>query len=465
MKTALALIAASLAKAFVIPSQQQLSLFGEVLPHRDQQRIPQLSDDTQLLEDETYFLPHAVRTSENIGRLIEQPHKVDILPFEPDDEGVEHGGDWDNDWEDNYSIQSHPDAQLRGGHHPGHGHFNMTLYEMIKSSSHTKIFAKLVDKFDDVVDILNSTSSNHTVFIPTDKAFEEFRGHPHVSDKLIKKVIMYHIAPEQYPTQRVFTSRTVPTLLEPHELGHYPQRICTQFGLKGLTLNFFVSIIKSNLYGTNGVAHGLNHILIPPFPAAETINFVPTFFSTFELGLFKTGLFKYINDTSTHSGATFFAPTNHAFRKLGFRLNAFLFSRCGEKYLDALLKYHISYNRTLYSDAYNKPKHKDANPESIHVDLPTLLKDHHLSIDIEHINRFVNFKINGFTSVTVPDAVARDGVIHVLNRVLIPPCHPRDKVCRDNELIYNPYSDDEEEPFFNLTVEDLIDRLDPYLEN
>lgn len=54
-----------------------------------------------------------------------------------------------------------------------------------------------------------------------------------------------------------------------------------------------------------------------------------------------------------------FAPSNFAFQKLGPRLNAFLFSSYGQKYLKALLKYHIVANQTLYSDAYYKADEVD----------------------------------------------------------------------------------------------------------
>ena len=85
---------------------------------------------------------------------------------------------------------------------------------------------------------------------------------------------------------------------------------------------------------------------------AQIIDFLPTEFSTLELGLVKTGLFDAINDTSNHVGGTVFAPSNFAFKKLGPRTNGFLFSSYGLKYLKALLKYHVVANRTLYSDAY-----------------------------------------------------------------------------------------------------------------
>ena len=93
---------------------------------------------------------------------------------------------------------------------------------------------------------------------------------------------------------------------------------------------------------------------------ATIIDFLPTEFSTLELGLVKTGLFDGLNDTSTHVGGTVFAPSNFAFQKLGPRINGFLFSSYGQKYLKALLKYHLVANQTLYSDAYYKSDGVDA---------------------------------------------------------------------------------------------------------
>lgn len=86
----------------------------------------------------------------------------------------------------------------------------------------------------------------------------------------------------------------------------------------------------------------------------DIIGFLPGEFSTLELALTKTDLVHKLNDTTKHIGGTIFAPSNFAFQLLGPRLNAFLFSSYGEKYLKALLLYHVVANHTLYSDAYYK---------------------------------------------------------------------------------------------------------------
>ena len=90
---------------------------------------------------------------------------------------------------------------------------------------------------------------------------------------------------------------------------------------------------------------------MPPPDTLKIIELFPGEYSTLDLGLRKTGLFHDFENTA-QTGGTFFAPSNFAFQKLGPKINAFLFSKYGEKYLKAILKYHVISNTTLYSDAY-----------------------------------------------------------------------------------------------------------------
>jgi len=106
-----------------------------------------------------------------------------------------------------------------------------------------------------------------------------------------------------------------------------------------------------------------------------------------------------------------------------------------------LLQYHIVANQTLYSDAFYKAKgeSKDIREEDIpkgrfHVDLPTLLEEKSLSIDIARWGGFITMKINGFGSVAVQDGIAKDGVIHVVSSLLIPPKTPGSAAWMGEEL-------------------------------
>lgn len=137
-----------------------------------------------------------------------------------------------------------------------------------------------------------------------------------------------------------------------------------------------------------------------------------------------------------------------------------MFSKYGEKYLKALLKYHVVANQTLYSDAFYKEKSSSGEGEVgeegipkgyFHVDLPTLLEDKSLSIDVARYGGLISIKINGFSSVAVQDGIAKDGVIHVVSSVLVPPKTPGGE-------------QESEEEVREMDVEELKERLESFVQ-
>jgi uncharacterized surface protein with fasciclin (FAS1) repeats len=139
---------------------------------------------------------------------------------------------------------------------PGHGHghhapSNKTLYELITESKYTTILAKLINEYPDLVETLNSTAANYTVFAPTDKAFKKIPKHSRKPSKeLIKKVLAYHFSPDVYTTGRILASHTIPTALKETSLGGEAQRLRVSLSLRGLYVNFYSRIIASNLVRT-----------------------------------------------------------------------------------------------------------------------------------------------------------------------------------------------------------------------
>ncbi|KAL1965446.1 hypothetical protein VTN77DRAFT_5702 [Rasamsonia byssochlamydoides] len=351
----------------------------------------------------------------------------------------------------------HDEPEDEEPHHGGDGKPNQTIYELISQNEHTRIFAKIINEFDEAVDYLNSTKANYTVFVPVDAAFKKFQNHPKPPKEFILKWLKYHISPEVYTRRAFFSAQTVPTLLQEENNSTNPQRISTQVGFRGLTLNFHSHVVRSNIFATNGVIHALDEILFPPFSAVDTIDIVPSLLSTLNLGLVKTGLVELLGPDTPKSGGTLFAPTNRAFAKLGPKINGFLFSRFGQKYLKALLKYHIVANRTLFSDAYYGPKNETVDG---HVDLPTLLHGRHLSIDIRHFHRFTHFIINRHTRVSVSNVPVKEGVIHLVSSVIIPPKKQSSNDSQVEDVL--PERHHHKEP--EMTVEELIERLEPYVE-
>jgi uncharacterized surface protein with fasciclin (FAS1) repeats len=194
---------------------------------------------------------------------------------------------------------------------------------------------------------------------------------------------------------------------------------------------------------------------VPPPPAARLVSLFPSKFSTLLLAADKTGLSGEKHAETT--GLTVFAPTNRAFQKLGVAANAFLFNtEKGIKYLKALLLYHMVADETLYTDEYYGRQAADGNDgddvhdegSTFHVDLPSLLHEKSIGVDIARRFGFVTMRVNGFTDVSTQDVVAKDGVVQVLHSVLIPPhSHKGAWAEEDGEI----------------EVEDLMERLDPFL--
>lgn len=461
MKFSTVLPLAALSTAFVLPNEQVLSEL-KIEDQHDKSTVwheEAVSTKDELLSSFEQYFQRAKDATEEIWSDVSKSSKslMDEAFSRADSAFHETATDMQS-WFENNVVDALDEHHGGKPHHPPHHRPNQTVYELIAASNYTKTLAKLISDYPDLVEALNSTSANYTVFAPTDKAFEKIPDHaPKPSKEQLKAILSYHVLPDVYPAGRVLYAHTAPTLLKGEHLSSKPepQRVAFKFTLRGLTVNFYARIIAVNIFGTNGVIHGVDSIILPPPKTLTLIDLFPTEFSTLELGLGKTGLLEKLN-TTDHAGGTFFAPSNFAFQKLGPRINAFLFSKYGEKYLKALLEYHVVPDNTLYSDAYYKAGSSgEQDMESkaggyFHVDLPTLLKDRQLSVDIARYGGFISIKINGFSSVSVQDGIAEDGVLHVVSSVLIPPKHV-------GGADVEQYAGEE------LTVEDLKERLEPFV--
>ncbi|KAF6805499.1 fasciclin domain-containing protein [Colletotrichum musicola] len=324
-----------------------------------------------------------------------------------------------------------------------------TIYELISESEYTTAFAKLVNDYDDIVDVLKSTKANHTLFVPTNRAFEHIPKHKKPSKEVIEAILKYHVGIGDYDAKRVLRTHTLPTLLNEPWLGDKPQRLRTSVGLGGVRINFYARVVAVNIRAKNGIIHAVNSLIIPPPLVGRELTLLPSQFSTLLLAYEKTDFVKYIHGVKS-TGTTVFAPSNNAFARLGPKANAFLFnSPTGLKFLKALLKYQIVANTTLYSDAiYKLDEKKDVNVmEHYHVDLPTLLCGKNIAVDVATWRGWTRVKLNGYIPIVVADGIAKNGVIHVPGRVPIPPHkHKKDNV--EGEI----------------SVEELKERLADYID-
>jgi hypothetical protein len=154
---------------------------------------------------------------------------------------------------DSLAFGEHDDAdRFFGGHSPHHGRdfSNLTIYQIISESNYTKTFAKFVDKHDNIVDILNSTDANYTLFVPIDhgrKGKDHDKSDDKPSDEFVEHALQYHIADGEYPARRLWRTHTLPTLLKEPFLGGEAQRLRIGFSiLSGIRVNFFSKVVAAN---------------------------------------------------------------------------------------------------------------------------------------------------------------------------------------------------------------------------
>ena len=131
-------------------------------------------------------------------------------------------------------------------HH--HNKPNQTIYQLISTSKYTTKLAAAINEYPDLVVLLNGTIANYTVFAPIDSAFDKIPDKaPKPSKEFLKNVLLYHVSPEYYPAGKVLVTHTVPTALTVDTVGIGPQRVSTNIGLKGLTVNFYARIIAIDI--------------------------------------------------------------------------------------------------------------------------------------------------------------------------------------------------------------------------
>ncbi|KAI5818581.1 FAS1 domain-containing protein [Pyronema omphalodes] len=351
--------------------------------------------------------------------------KEDVLDGSFDEDGFTGYGHPDTGDHDDRKPIHKPKMPPRDPHGP---HMNSTIYDLLQKSKHSKRFFELIKEDKDLSAMLQDRNNNHTVFVPSNKAFDmldKYKKHHNVTKEMLHDVLLYHIAPGYHQGQDLRFHNTLVSSLPAPDLGDdLHQRLRIGLNKKGPTVNFYSQFVMLDVRANNGVIHGLSSILFTPPPVKSIFHCIPEEFSTTAGALKKTGLLDLI-DQKDHP-MTLFAPSNHVWKRLGHKITSFLFSNKGEKYLKTIMKYHIVPDHVLYSDAMAGSYRGGIPPEGLnhgytHLDMPTLLKNKTLSVDITRMERFLSFRVNGLSEVVISDGITKSGVLHVLDHLLIPP--------------------------------------------
>ena len=238
-----------------------------------------------------------------------------------------------------------------------------------------------------LVDLLKTTGP-FTVFAPNNAAFAKVP--PATLNALLadpaklRQVLLYHVVPGRIRSTDLTAGKVITA-----------QGSAATIGLTGgVTIND-ATVIAANVEASNGVIHVLDSVILPPPSLVETALASPDF-STLVAAVQAAGL---VDLLTSLRDATVFAPNNAAFAKLPTGTLESLLANTNQ--LRTILLYHLVNGRVRSTDL-TPGKVATVQGAAVTVDLTG------------------GVRINA-SQVIAADVEASNGVLHVLDTVLLPP--------------------------------------------
>lgn len=277
----------------------------------------------------------------------------------------------------------------------GHGKPAATIVQVATEAGQFQTLVAAV-KAAGLADTL-SGKGPFTVFAPTDEAFAKL-GKDAIADllkpenkKKLVAVLTYHVAGAELPAAKVTTAKSIATL----------QGQALTVAVDGGKVKVGgANVVKTDVTASNGVIHVIDAVLMPPAePSIVDVAAKAGTFGTLLAAAKAAGL----AETLAKDGPfTVFAPTDAAFAALGNDAVADLLKPENKQKLAAILKHHVVAGRVMAADAM---KLKEA----------TTIGGTTLALRSEG----KSLRVGGAT-VTAADVAAGNGVIHVVDAVIVP---------------------------------------------
>ncbi len=236
-----------------------------------------------------------------------------------------------------------------------------------------------------------------TVFAPTDDAFAkvpketlEMLLKPENKEKL-KAVLTYHVVPGKVMAKDVVGLKGAKSL--------NGQRIDVKVDGSKVSVDG-ANVVATDIACTNGVIHVIDSVILP---ASDNIPAVATKAGKFSTLLAAAKAAGLVDALSGEKALTVFAPTDEAFGKLPKGTVDSLLKPENKEKLKAILLYHVVEGRVYSEDAL---KAKSA----------ATLQGGKVEITVKDGAAYVNG-----AKILATDIDAGNGVIHVIDSVILPP--------------------------------------------
>jgi len=286
----------------------------------------------------------------------------------------------------NSSTSSHSDAMMTKASYTA----KKDIVDTAVSAGSFTILAKALTEAE-LVGALKGDGP-FTVFAPTDEAFKKLpKGtletllKPENRDMLVG-ILTYHVVPGEYKAGKVLSSKTLTTL--------NGQRA----DIAGGDIDN-ATIVKTDIECTNGIIHVIDEVILPESDSILDIATSAGSFNTLAAALKAADL---IDALSGEGPFTVFAPTDEAFAALPDGTLDMLLKPENKDKLRSILLYHVVEGR-VYAD------------QAIEAEKAATLQGGKVKIT----KSWGNVKIND-AKVVNADIEASNGVIHVIDRVILP---------------------------------------------
>lgn len=268
---------------------------------------------------------------------------------------------------------------------------------LAQGNSDLSILVQALTKYPDLVSTL-SGSGEFTVFAPTNAAFTSLLGVigqddlDNIPESVLRRVLEYHvISGGAILSSSLTDGQTAATVLG--------ENITVGVSSGGVSIDA-AKVITPDIAASNGVVHVIDAVLVPALEASIVNTVVePAYFnkdfSTLTAAVIEAGLLTTLIDPTANF--TVFAPTNEAFTAAGITA----LPTAAE--LVPILQYHV-----LSTEV------KAAGLPATGSAVPTLNGSFYLSKNTSGVF------INGLTKVIATDIDQSNGVVHVIDRTLLP---------------------------------------------
>lgn len=282
----------------------------------------------------------------------------------------------------------------------------LNIVETAQANDNFSILAQAIVDAD--LDVALSAQGPFTVFAPTNDAFNDLPEGllAGLSQAQLAEILQYHVVAGEIRSGDLQSEQQVAALTE--------GTVFVTVSEEGQVLvNNTATVLTADIETSNGIIHAIDGVILPnDYKTIVGIAQKSYELTTLVELVAQAGL---VTTLESEGPFTAFAPTNEAFAEVSATLQTL-----NEQQVQEVLTYHVAAAQALSTDLSDGQTIETVQGENI-------------TITIEN----GNVVLNGNVTVIAADQTGTNGVVHVINGVLLPPSFSADEATTASVTIDN----------------------------